>query len=113
MDHDERLPSPQITHLQSASPRRYSSARVPFSTIHSNQSSGLSNMVQSLAVKVQASSTQTVSRHAFTLLAFKPITSTKQISLPTTACNATAEMQPSADIHYKSSCASQFVAHAQ
>jgi hypothetical protein len=52
----------------------------------------------SCAVKVQASSTPTVSRHAFALFAFEPVTSTKQISLPNTALNATAEMQPSADI---------------
>jgi hypothetical protein len=77
MDRDERLTSPQITHLRSASPRRLSSARVLFFTINSNQSSGLSNMVQSLAVKVQVSSTPTVSRHAFALFAFEPITSTK------------------------------------
>jgi hypothetical protein len=32
------------------------------------------------------------------LFAFEPVTSTKQISLPNTALNATAEMQPSADI---------------
>jgi hypothetical protein len=49
-------------------------------------------------VKVQASSTPTVSGHAFALFAFEPVTSTKQISLPNTALNATAEMQPSADI---------------
>jgi hypothetical protein len=55
-------------------------------------------MVQSLAVKVQVSSTPTVSCHAFTLFAFEPVTSTKQISLLKTALNATAQMQPSADI---------------
>jgi hypothetical protein len=54
--------------------------------------------VQSLAVKVQASSPPKVSQHAFALLAFEPVTSTKQISSPNTALNATAEMQPSADI---------------
>jgi dGTP triphosphohydrolase len=32
------------------------------------------------------------------LFAFEPVTSTKQISSPNTALNATAEMQPSADI---------------
>ena len=104
MDHDERLPSPQTAHLRSASQRSFSSDFVPFSTIC--PFGGLSCWVKSLAVKVQVSSTPTVSHHAFTLLAFEPITSTKQISLPTIAFN---EMQPSADIHYKSSCASQFV----
>jgi hypothetical protein len=49
-------------------------------------------------VKVQVSSTPTVSRHAFALFAFEPVTSTTQISSPNTALNATAEMQPSADI---------------
>jgi hypothetical protein len=55
-------------------------------------------MVQSLAVKVQVSLISTVSRHAYTLFAFEPVTSTKQIGLPKTVLNATAEMQPSADI---------------
>jgi len=49
-------------------------------------------------VKVQVSSTPTVSRHAFAMFAFEPVTSTKQISLPNTALNTTAEMQLSADI---------------
>jgi hypothetical protein len=53
--------------------------------------------VHSLAVKVQASSTPKVSPHAFDLLAFEPVTSTKQISSAKTALKATAEMQPSAD----------------
>jgi hypothetical protein len=88
--------SPQITHLHSASPQSFSSTCVPFSAIFSF--GGLSSMVQNLAVKVQVSSTLTVSCHAFTLFAFEPVTSTKQISLPKTALNATAEMQPSADI---------------
>ncbi len=55
-------------------------------------------MVHSLAVKVQASSTLKVSHHAFPLLAFEPVTSTKQISSAKTALKATVEMQPSADI---------------
>jgi hypothetical protein len=42
-------------------------------------------------------STPIVSRHAFELFAFEPVTSTKQISSPKSALNATAEMQPSAD----------------
>jgi hypothetical protein len=37
-------------------------------------------MVQSLAVKVQVSSTTKVSCHAFTLLAFEPVTSTTKVS---------------------------------
>ena len=40
----------------------------------------------------------TVSHYAFALIAFEPVTSTKQIISPNTALNATAEMQPSADI---------------
>jgi hypothetical protein len=88
----------QNAHLRSASPQSFSSARVHFSTIHSYLSSGLTRWVQSLAVKVQVSSTPTVSHHAFPLFASEPVTSTKQISLPKTALNATAEMQPSADI---------------
>jgi hypothetical protein len=96
MDHDERLTSPQITHLRSASQQSFSSARIPFSTIC--PFGGLSCWVQSLAVKVQVSSTPKVSRHAFALFAFEPVTSTKQISSPNTALNATAEMQLSADI---------------
>ncbi len=47
--------------------------------------------------KVQASSTPKVSRHAFALLAFEPVTSTKQISSAKTALKATAVMQLSAD----------------
>ncbi len=54
-------------------------------------------MVHTLAVKVQASSTPKVSCHAFSLLAFKPITSTSQHSLAKTGLKATAEMQMSAD----------------
>jgi hypothetical protein len=71
MDHDECPTSPQITHLSSTSPQRFSSARVPFSTIFSF--GRLSSLVHSLAVKVQSSSPLKVSRHAFALLAFKPI----------------------------------------
>jgi hypothetical protein len=88
MDLDERPTSPQTAHLHSASQQSFSSARVLFSTIC--PFGGLSCWVQPLAVKVQASS--------FTLFAFEPVTSTKQISSPNTALNATAEMQPSADI---------------
>jgi hypothetical protein len=95
MDQDEGMTKPQNAHLLSASQQSFSSVRVPFSTIC--PFGGSSCWVQSLAVKVQASSTPTVSRHAFALFAFEPVTSTKQISLPT-ALNATAEMQPSADI---------------
>ncbi len=89
------LASPQITHLHSASPQSFSSARVPFSTIFSF--GGLSSMVQSLVVKVQVSSTPTVSRHAFALLAFEPITSTNQNSSAIIASKAIAEMQVSAN----------------
>jgi hypothetical protein len=96
MDHDERLTSPQTAHLRLASQQSFSSARIPFFTIC--PFGGLSCRVQSLAVKVQASSPPKVSCHAFALLAFEPVTSTKQSSLPNTALNATAEMQPSADI---------------
>jgi hypothetical protein len=88
----------QNAHLHSASPQSFSSARVPFSTIHTNLSSGLTSWVQSLAVKVQVSSTPKVSHHAFTSYALEPVTSTKQISLPNTALNATVKMRPSADI---------------
>jgi hypothetical protein len=95
MDHDERPTSPQITHLRSASPQRFSSARVPFSTIFSF--GRLSSLVHSLAVKVQASSPPKVSRHAFALLAFEPVTSTNQNSFATIALKAIAEMQASAD----------------
>jgi hypothetical protein len=96
MDHDQPLTSPQTAHLHSASQQSFSSARVLFSTIC--PFGGLSCWVQSLVVKVQASSPPKVSCHAFALLAFKPVTSTKQINLPNTALNASAEMQPSADI---------------
>jgi hypothetical protein len=95
MDRDEGLTSPQNAHLRSASQRSFSSVRVPFSTIC--PFGGLSCWVQSLAVKVQVSSTPTVSRNAFTLLAFEPVTSTNQISSAKTASKASAEMQPSAD----------------
>jgi hypothetical protein len=96
MDQDKGMTKPQNAHLRTASQRSFSSVRVPFSTIC--PFGRLSCWVQSHAVKVQASSTPTVSRYAFALFAFEPVTSTKQISLPNTALNATAEMQPSADI---------------
>jgi len=96
MDQDEDMTKPQNAHLRSASQRSFSSVHIPFSTIC--PFGGLSCWVQSHAVKVQASSTPTVSRHAFTLFAFEPVTSTKQISLTNTALNTTAEMQQSADI---------------
>ena len=86
----------QNAHLRLASQQSLSSVRVPFYTIC--PFGGLSCWVHSLAVKVQVSSTPKVSRHAFALLAFEPVTSTKQISSPNAALNATAEMQPSADI---------------
>jgi hypothetical protein len=85
-------------HLCSASPQSFSSARKPISTICSFQYGFSSSMVQSLAVKVQVSSTTKVSRHAYTLLAFEPVTSTTKISLAKTALKATAEMQSLADI---------------
>ncbi len=87
----------QNAHLCLASPQSFSSAHVPFSTIHSNLSSRLTSWVQSLAVKVQVSSTPKVSRHAFALLAFEPVTSTTQISSAKTVLKAMAEMQPSAN----------------
>ena len=59
---------------------------------------GSISWVRLTAVKVQVSSIPTVSRHAFAMFAFEPVTSTKQTSSPNTALNATAEMQPSADI---------------
>jgi hypothetical protein len=90
MDHDERPTSPKTAHLRLASQRSFSSARLPFPSVC--PFGGLSCWVQSLAVKVQVSSTQTVSRHAFALFSFEPVTSTEQISLPNTALNATAEM---------------------
>jgi hypothetical protein len=92
------LASSQTTHLHLASPQSFSSTHIPLSTNHSNLSSGLTNWVQSLVVKVHVSSTPKVSCHAFALFAFEPITSSKQISLPNTALNATAEMQLPADI---------------
>jgi hypothetical protein len=51
-----RLASSQTTHLCLASPQSFESARVPFSLIFSFD--GLSSMVHSLAVKVQASQHQ-------------------------------------------------------
>jgi hypothetical protein len=68
----------QNAHLRSASPQSFTSAHVPFSTICSNLSSGLTSMVHSLAVKVQASSTPKNSCYTFALLAFEPVTSTNQ-----------------------------------
>ncbi len=85
----------QNAHLRLASPQSFSSAHVPFSTIRSNLSSGLTSWVQSLAVKVQVSSTPKVSCHVFTLLPFEPVTSTTKISSAKTALKA--EMQLSAD----------------
>jgi len=95
MDQDEGMTKPQNAHLRSASQRSFSSVRVPFSTIC--PFGGLSCWVQSLAVKVQVSSTLTVSHHAFTLFAFEPVTSTNQISSAKTSSKASAEMQPSAN----------------
>jgi hypothetical protein len=72
------LESPQTTHLRLASPQSYTvSASKPFSTICSFQYGLSSSIGHSLAVKVQASSTLKVSCHAFALLAFEPVTSTK------------------------------------
>ncbi len=85
-------------HLRSAIPQSFSSACKPISTICSFQYGLSSSMVQSLVVKVQVSSTTKVSCHAFTFLAFEPVTSTTKISSAKTALKATAEMQPSADI---------------
>jgi hypothetical protein len=85
------LASLQITDLHLASPQSFSSARVPFSAIFSFD--GLPSMDHSLAVKVQASSTPTVSCHAFALLAFEPVTSTNQNSSATIALKAIVEMQ--------------------
>jgi hypothetical protein len=90
------LASSQTTHLHSASTQSFTSARFSISTIFSF--GGLSSMVHSLVVKVQASSTPKVSCHAIALLAFEPITTTKQISSANTAFKAMAEMQLSADI---------------
>jgi len=89
MDQDEGITKPQNAHLRLASQRSFSSVHVPVSTIC--PFGGLSCWVQSLAVKVQVSSTPTVSCHAFTLFAFEPVTAAK------TASKASAEMQPSAD----------------
>jgi hypothetical protein len=70
---------PSIQYASANNKQSFSSARVLFSTTHSNLSSGLTSWVQSLLVKVQVSSTTTVSRHAFTLLAFEPVTSTTKV----------------------------------
>ncbi len=70
----------QEAHLHLASPQSFSSTCKPFSTICSFQYGLSSSMVQSLVVKVQVSSTTTVSRHAFTSLAFEPVTSTTKVS---------------------------------
>jgi hypothetical protein len=86
----------QIAHLRLASPQSFTSARIPFFTFLSI-GIGLSSMVHSLAVKVQESSTPKVSRHAFALLAFEPVTSTNQNSSAMIALKAIAEMQVSAD----------------
>jgi hypothetical protein len=94
MDHDKRPTNPQITHLRLASPQRFSSDCIPFSTIFSF--GRLSSLVHFLAVKVQASSPPKVSRHAFPLLAFEPVTSTNQNSFATIALKAIVEMQASA-----------------
>jgi hypothetical protein len=87
----------QNANLRLASPQSFSSACIPFSTICSYLSSGLTSWVQSLAVNVQVSSTPKVSRHAFALLAFEPVTSTTQLSSAKTALKAIAEMQVSAN----------------
>jgi hypothetical protein len=87
----------QNAHLRLASTQSFSSACIPFSTIRSNLSSGLTSWVQSLVVKVQVSSTPKVSCHDFTLLPFEPVTSTTKVSSAKTALKATAEMQPSAN----------------
>jgi hypothetical protein len=89
------LTSPETTHLRSASPQSFTSVRAPFSAIFSFD--GLSSMVHSLAIKVQASSTPNVSRHAIALLAFEPVTSTNQNSSATIALKPIVEMQVSAD----------------
>jgi hypothetical protein len=81
----------QNAHLRLASQQSFLSVRVPFSTIC--PFGGLSCWVQSLAVKVQVSSTPTVSCHAFTLFAFEPVTSTNQINSAKTASKASAKMQ--------------------
>ena len=86
-----------IQYVSANNTQQFSSACFPFSTIHSNLSSELSCWVHSLAVKVQASSTLTASRHAFALLAFDPVTSTNQNSFATIALKAIVEMQASAD----------------
>jgi len=78
MDQDEGMTKPQNAHLHSASRRSFSYVRVPFSTIC--PFGGLSCWVQSRVVKVQVSSTPTVSHQAFTLFAFELVTSTNQIS---------------------------------
>jgi hypothetical protein len=65
------LTSSQTTHSRSASPQSFKSTRVPFSKIFSFGE--LSSMVNSLAVKLQVSSTPKVSCHTFALLAFEPI----------------------------------------
>jgi hypothetical protein len=91
MDQYEGMTKPQNAHLRSASQQSVSSVRVPFSTIC--PFGGLSCWVQSLALKVQVSSTPTVSRHAFTLFAFEPITSStksvqqRQHRKPQRRCN--------------------------
>jgi hypothetical protein len=87
----------QEAHFRLASPQSFSSAREPISTICSFQYGLSSSMVQSLAVKVQVSSTLKVQRHAFALLAFEPVTSTNQNNSAKAALKTTAEVQASAD----------------
>jgi hypothetical protein len=77
--------SPSIQYVSAINKQSFTSAHIPFSTIRSNLSSGMTSWDQSLAVKVQASSTQKNSHHAFALFACEPITSTKQISSAKTA----------------------------
>ncbi len=99
----------QEAHLHLASPQSFSSARIPFSIFRSYLSSGLTSWVQSLAVKVQVSSTPTVSCHAFTLLAFEPITSTTQVS-----CHAFALLafESVTSTHQNSSAKSSIESHS-
>jgi hypothetical protein len=96
-DASSQQASPSIQYASANNKQSFSSARVPFSTIRSNQSSGLTSMDHSLAVKVQTSSTPKVSHHAFAFLAFELVTSTNQNSSATTALKAIAKMQSSPD----------------
>jgi hypothetical protein len=74
------LCKPSNNTLALGKPTQFLICHVPFSTIFSF--GGLSNMVHSHVVKVQASSTPKVSCHAFSWLAVEPVTSTipKQFS---------------------------------